>query len=95
MCQMCSHWTRDIPPCALSLRAGSRSLHVTRGIFLPKRSCPISLQVACNELFQYHTNMQLGNIGFTRPSVDVLYAHDNLCLPMHSVPKQLGTRESD
>ena len=40
MCQMCSHWTRDISPCALSLRAVSRSLHVTRGIFLPKHFMP-------------------------------------------------------
>ena len=63
MCQMCSHWTRDISPCALSLRAGSRSLHVTRGIFLPKHSCPIPLQVACIELVRCHTNMQLGNVG--------------------------------
>ena len=50
MCQMCFYWTRDISTCALSLRAGSRSLHVTRGIFLPKQSCQISLQVACVEL---------------------------------------------
>ena len=92
MCQMCSHWTRDISPCAFSLRAGSRSLHVTRGIFLPKHSCPISLQVACIELVRCHTNMQLGNIGFTCPCVDGFYAHDKLCLPMPSVPKQLGTR---
>ena len=70
MCQMCSHWSRDISPCALSLRAGSRSFHVTRGIFLPKPSCPISLQVACIELIRCHTNMQLGNIGFTCPWVD-------------------------
>ena len=28
----CSHWTRDTSICALTLRAGSRSLHVTRGI---------------------------------------------------------------
>ena len=34
MCQMCSHWTWDISPCAFSLRAGSKSLHVSRGIFL-------------------------------------------------------------
>ena len=65
MCQMCSHWTRDIPPCALSLRAGSGSLHVTGGIFLPLHSCPISPQVACIELVRCHTNMQLRNIGFT------------------------------
>ena len=49
------------------LQAGSRSLHVTRGIFLPKHSCPISLSVGCIELVRYHTNMQLGNIGFTCP----------------------------
>ena len=55
---------------ALSLRAGSRSLHVTRGIFLPKHSCPISLQVACIQLVPCHTNTQLGNIGFTCPCVD-------------------------
>ena len=48
-----------------SLRARSRSLHETRGIFLPKHSCPISLQIACIELVRCHTNMQLGNIGFT------------------------------
>ena len=65
MCQMCSHGTWDISPCALSLRARSRPLHVTRGIFLPKHSCPMSLQVACIELVRCHTNMQLGNIGFT------------------------------
>ena len=70
MCQMCSHWTQDISPCALSLRAGSRSPHVTRGIFLPKDCCPISLQVACIELVGCHTKMQLGNIGFTCPCVD-------------------------
>ena len=70
MCQMCSHWTRDISPCPLSLRAGSRYLHVTRGIFLPKHSYPISLQVACIELVRCHTNMQLGNIGFACPCVD-------------------------
>ena len=65
MCQMCSHRTRDISPCALYLRAGSRSVHVTRGIRSSKHSCPISLQVACIELVRCHTNMQLGNIGFT------------------------------
>ena len=58
MCQMCSHWIRDIYPCALPLRAGARSLHVTRAIFLPKHSCRISLQVACIELVRCHTNMQ-------------------------------------
>ena len=70
MCQMCSLCSRDISPCALSLRAGSRSLHVTQGIFLPKHSCPISHQVACIELVRCHTKMQLGNIGFTCPCVD-------------------------
>ena len=78
-----SPWDRTISPClrcalfgprislhALSLRAGSRSLHVTRGIFLPKHSYPISLQVACIELVRCHTNMQLGNIRFTCPCVD-------------------------
>ena len=70
MCQMCSHRTRDISPCTLSLRAGSRSLHVTRGIFLPKHSYPISLQVACIEFVRCHTNMKLDNIGFTRLCVD-------------------------
>ena len=70
MCQVCSYSNRDISPCALSLQAGSRSLHVTRGIFLPKHSCPISLQVACIEWVLCHTNMQLGNINFTCPSVD-------------------------
>ena len=79
MCQMCSHWARDISPCAFSLRAASRSLHVTRGIFLPKRSCPISLQVACLELVRCHTNMQLGNIGFTLPCVDVSM-HLTICV---------------
>ena len=69
MCQMCSHWTRDISPC-LSLRAGSGSLHVTRSISLPKHSCPISLQVACIELVRCRTNMQLGNIRFTCPRVE-------------------------
>ena len=65
MCQMCSHWTWNISGCALCLPAISRSLHMTRGISLPKHSCPISLQVACIELVWCHTNMQLGNIGFT------------------------------
>ena len=65
MCRMYSHWTRNIWQIAVSLKAGSRPLHVTRGIFLPKHSYPISLQVACIELVQCHTNMQLGNIGFT------------------------------
>ena len=31
---MCSHWTRDTSLCALTLRAGPRSLHVTRGMCL-------------------------------------------------------------
>ena len=64
MCQMCSHWTRDISPCALTLRAGSRSVHVTQGMFLPKHSCPFFLQVACTELGRCHTSMHLGNICF-------------------------------
>ena len=69
MCQMCSLWTRDISPCTPS--AGrARSLHVTRGVFLPMHSCPISLHVACMELVRCHTNTQLGNIGFTCPCVD-------------------------
>ena len=70
MCQMCSLIRPGISLHALSLRAGSRSLHVTRGIFLSKHSYPISLQVACIELVLCHTNMQLGNIGFTCPCVD-------------------------
>ena len=70
MCLMCSHWTRDISPCALPLRARSRSLHMTWGIFVPKHSCPISLQVACIELVRCHTNMQIGNIDFTCSCVD-------------------------
>ena len=70
MCQLCSHWTRDISPCASSLRAGSRSLHVTGGIFLPKHSCQISLQVACIELVWCDTNTKLGHIGFTCACVD-------------------------
>ena len=70
MCQMCSQGTRDISPCALPLRAGSRPLHETRGIFLPKHSYPNSLQVACIELVRCHRNMQLGNTGFTCACVD-------------------------
>ena len=71
MCQMCSHSTRDISPCALTLWARSRSLHVTPGIFLPKHSRPIYLLVACIKLVWCHTNMQVGNSGFT-PCVDYL-----------------------
>ena len=54
---MCSHWTRDFPPCALTLRAGSRSRHVTRGIFLPNLSL---------------SNKHIGNIDLTCPCVDRL-----------------------
>ena len=70
MCQICSLLSRDISLCALSLRVGSMSLHVTRGIFFPKHSCPISLPLACIEFICCHMNMQLGNIGFTYPCVD-------------------------
>ena len=70
MCQMCSHRTPDISPCAPSLRTGSRSLHETWGMSVPKHSYPISPQVACIELVWCHTNMQLGNIGFPCPCVD-------------------------
>ena len=70
MCQICSHRTRNISPCALCLQAWSRSLHETRGIVFNKHSSPISLQVACIDLVRCHRNMQLGKIGFTYPCVD-------------------------
>ena len=53
-----------------TLCAGRVGLFMWRGIFLPKHSYSISLQVACIELVRCHTNMQLGNIGFTYPCVD-------------------------
>ena len=64
---MCSHWTRDISPCALSLQARSGSLHVTQGIFLPRHP-PISI-----ELVRCHTKMQIEDIDFTCRSVDGFY----------------------
>ena len=44
----CALFNPRISPHALSLRAGCRSLHVTRSIFLSKHSYPISPQVTCN-----------------------------------------------
>ena len=54
---MCSPWTPDISLCALTMQAGSRSLHVTRIIFPP--------YIACIELVRCHINMQIGNIDVT------------------------------
>ena len=61
---MCSHWIPDISQCALTLKARSRSLHVTWDIFLPHPS------LSSIELVRFHRIIQIGNIDVTFPCVD-------------------------
>ena len=72
---------------------------MTRGIFLPKHSCPISLEVACIKLVPCHKNMQVGNSDFT-PCVDGLSCTRRLemkgicCLLALYFIHELGSRHS-
>ena len=52
------------PGCALTLQAGSTSVYLTQGIFLPHFSLSSIALVHC------HTKKQIGNIGFTCPCGD-------------------------